>query len=232
MGTTVSGDVSLHFDEPLIPTATRGVIWAADVCNAAELHRIMREISEELVAVKVGHPLLWTCGLGVISEIRGQYNLPVIADAKLCDVPDLIEMEVSILYKAGADGVLVVGLAGRESVRRAVRLDPRRMVYVFTEFTHSDGLVDEDLSANYAEMARTAGAYGIQAPGTKPKRVAELRSVVGPELKIISCGIGTQGGEPGSAVQMGANYEIVGRRITKAQDPRGIARQIRSRIGQ
>jgi len=126
MGATVSGKVSLPFDEPLIPLAERGVIWAADVCNAAELHRIMREISEELVMVKVGHPLLWSCGIGIISEIRDQYKLPVIADAKLCDVPDLIEMEVSILYGAGADGVLVVGLAGNESVRRAVRLDPRR----------------------------------------------------------------------------------------------------------
>jgi orotidine-5'-phosphate decarboxylase len=214
-----------RFGEPIMPRCGKGIIWAADVQDERRLFTTLDHIADTIAMVKVGHPLLWACGAQIISEIRERYGISVLADGKICDVPDVVELEVATLYERGADGVLILGVAGEESIRRAIGVDTGRMVFVLTELTHATGLIDEELAEESARVALRTKAYGIQAPGTKPERIATLRKTVGPDLKIIACGIGVQGGKAGTASQRGADYAIIGREITNAQNPRGIVAQ-------
>jgi orotidine-5'-phosphate decarboxylase len=216
---------SRPFGEPILPRSGKGVIWAADVQNEDRLFAVLDQIADSVAMVKVGHPLLWACGVQIISEIRRRYGISVLADGKICDVPDIVDLEVATLYKSGADGVLIVGITGGESIRRAIEVDARRMVFVLTELTHDTGLIDDELAEESARVALRAKAYGIQAPGTKPERITSLRAIVGPDLKIIACGIGVQGGKAATASQHGADYAIIGREVTNAQNPRGIVAQ-------
>jgi orotidine-5'-phosphate decarboxylase len=45
-----------------------------------------------------------------------------------------------------------------------------------------------------------------------------------------SCGIGAQGPEPGSAINAGADFEIIGRKIYGAKDPRAAIIEINDAI--
>ena len=47
-----------------------------------------------------------------------------------------------------------------------------------------------------------------------------LYEVITPDKMIVCCGIGAQGGEFGAAIRAGASYEIIGRAIYDAPDPR------------
>ncbi len=49
-------------------------------------------------------------------------------------------------------------------------------------------------------------------------------------MKIISPGIGAQGGDEVSAVAAGADYVIVGRKIYQASDPVKVAMEIDQRL--
>ena len=84
----------------------------------------------------------------------------------------------------------------------------------------------ENAAGTIARIAVDAGASGIQAPGNRPDRVSALRKIVGTEKTVIACGMGFQGGETGSALRAGADFELYGRSIYEAQDPREAAKQI------
>jgi orotidine-5'-phosphate decarboxylase len=65
------------------------------------------------------------------------------------------------------------------------------------------------------------GADGIIAPATRPDRVRILREIV-KGRKILSPGIGVQGGEADSIAGL-VDGIIVGRAIYEAEDPTGAA---------
>ena len=75
------------------------------------------------------------------------------------------------------------------------------------------------------EMARLGvecGVSGFIAPATRPERIAAVRQVIG-DLKILSPGVGAQGGKASDAIRAGADYAIVGRAIYGSEDPKGAA---------
>ncbi|MGB9705400.1 MAG: orotidine 5'-phosphate decarboxylase, partial [Pyrobaculum sp.] len=55
-------------------------------------------------------------------------------------------------------------------------------------------------------------------PGNQPELVARARKMVGCSYRIISPGIGAQGGRPGGALRAGADFEIVGRYVIEDQE--------------
>lgn len=76
------------------------------------------------------------------------------------------------------------------------------------------------------EMARLGvecGVDGFIAPATRPERIRAVRSIVGDGKKILSPGVGAQGGKASDAIRAGADYAIVGRAIYGSADPRASA---------
>ncbi len=60
---------------------------------------------------------------------------------------------------------------------------------------------------------------------TRPGLIPTVRSLH-PDATVLSPGVGAQGARPGEALRAGADFEIVGRAITLAEDPRTSAKAI------
>jgi orotidine-5'-phosphate decarboxylase len=58
-----------------------------------------------------------------------------------------------------------------------------------------------------------------------------MREIVG-DLKIISPGVGAQGGKASDALRFGADFVIVGRTIYEAPDPREAAENLSKEIAE
>jgi orotidine-5'-phosphate decarboxylase len=204
------------------------IILALDVQNIDQAVEIVSATSEYIDAVKVGLPLGLTAGLGVIRRIKEHTDLPIIADIKISDVPDIAAELAKICFSLGYEGITIQGFVGPTAIEKCVSESKKTHdVIVVTEITHMDGeIFMQPISEDIAQMAKDVGASGIQAPGTRPERVRTLRKIVGDDLLIVSCGIGTQGGEIGSAIKAGADFEIIGRTICNHHDPEQIAREI------
>jgi orotidine-5'-phosphate decarboxylase len=72
-------------------------------------------------------------------------------------------------------------------------------------------------SEKIAHLAIECGADGIIAPATRPERVKVLRGIVG-NRKILSPGVGAQGGDVGKIVKL-VDGIIIGRAIYESDNP-------------
>jgi orotidine-5'-phosphate decarboxylase len=208
------------------------VILALDVTDISRAVEIASITAEYVDAIKIGLPLGLIKGFSIINRIKKNASIPVIADIKISDVPEIARKLARICFDLGFEAITIQGFAGPTAIEECVRESKgTRDVIVITEITHSDAeIFMQPLSEDVVQMAKDVGATGIQAPGTRPERVKLFREIVGNEMLIVSCGIGTQGGKIGSAIKAGADFEIIGRTICNATDPKKAARKISEKL--
>lgn len=195
------------------------LIIALDVTDRKEALDIVSKIGGAVDAVKVNYPLVLSCGLGIIGEIKKHAS--VIADFKVADIPNTNRLICEQTFKAGADAVICQGFAGRDSVEACVAVAKQYSgeTFVVTEMSHP-GALDflQSRAMELVDVAKAAGASGIIAPATRPERLALIRKRAG-NMKILSPGVGAQGGDASAAIHAGADFVIVGRSIYNAPDP-------------
>ncbi len=195
------------------------LIIALDVTGREEALAVAEKLGGAVDAIKVNYPLVLACGLGVVGEIKKYAN--VIADFKVADIPNTNTLICREAFEAGADAIICHGFVGRDSVRACVDVAKKydREVYVVTEMSHP-GAIDflQPCALRLVDLALEAGASGIIAPATRPERLKEIRRRAG-GMKILSPGVGAQGGDARTAIEAGADFVIVGRSIYDAERP-------------
>ncbi len=191
------------------------IILALDIVEKEKALKIAKDVAGYVKAYKVGYPLMLNHGVSVIRDIS-QYG-EVIVDIKIADIPDISKSIAKTVTSNGARGVIVQGFVGRDVIRE-VRKESRSL-YVVAEMSHP-GSADfiSGQSERIALMAKEEGADGIVAPATHPDRIRVLKKISG--LKVLSPGVGTQGGSYKEAMDSGADYLIIGRSITMSPDPK------------
>jgi orotidine-5'-phosphate decarboxylase len=206
------------------------IVLALDDLTGDMAMEVATKLAHGLDAIKVGYPLVLTEGVGVVSRLS--QVVPVICDFKVADIPAVSAMIVRRAVDAGASGVIVHGFVGHDSVEEAAAAAGDADVFVVTEMSHP-GALDylKDRAEDMAAMARDAGATGIIAPATRPERVTALRNIIGPEMLILSPGVGTQGGSAGETIRAGASAVIVGRSLYRAEDPDAAMAELRNDLG-
>jgi len=200
------------------------LILALDVTDRSEALAIAGQLGGLVDAVKVNYPLALACGLGIVGEIKAY--APVIADFKVADIPNTDRLICEQTFSAGADAIICQGFTGKDSVEACVDVAKKlgREVFVVTEMSHPGALEFlQPCALDLVDLARSAGASGIIAPATRPERLALIRKRAG-GLKILSPGVGAQGGDAAAAIRAGADFVIVGRSIYEAADPRRAAK--------
>jgi orotidine-5'-phosphate decarboxylase len=209
-----------------------GIILALDVTDEKSAIEITSKVSDCIDAVKIGYPLVLGTGLSIVSKL--EKFAPVIADFKVADIPNTDRLICEHVFKAGCCAVIIHGFTGSDSLAECVKTAKEfdRHVFVVSEMSHPGGdyFFTDSVSKEIADMAKKSGAFGIVAPATRPERVKELRAVIGGALKIISPGVGAQGGSAADTIKAGADFVIVGRGIYGAKDPRAEAEKVKKEI--
>lgn len=203
------------------------IILALDVTQRAKAISVVQEAGEFLDAVKINWPLVLGAGPRIITEIAE--SSPVICDFKIADIPNTNRLIVEQAMALGASAVIAHGFTGMDSLKACVDASGGK-VFVVAEMSHPGGKeFTAPNSERIASMAREAGAMGIVAPATRPERISRLREIVG-NLKIISPGVGAQGGKASDALAAGADFVIVGRAIYESSTPKSAAAEIANEI--
>lgn len=222
----------------MIPRPENPLIVALDVSTLAEAEHHADLLGPHAGLLKVGLELFWAEGPEVVRRIgeRG----PVFVDCKLHDIPNTVERAAANVARLGVAMLNVHALGGEAMMRAAVEgarrgADaagvPMPLVIAVTVLSSLSG---EDLAspASLAWEAKQAGLDGVVVSG---EDVRDVRDACGDAFCLVVPGIRPAGGNgddqvrvltPAAAIERGADYLVVGRPITAADDPVGVARGI------
>lgn len=204
------------------------LVLALDVYEREKALEIAECTADYLWAIKVNWPLIIGSGLRIITELNQVTGLPIIADLKLADIPNTNRLIASKVFDAGADYIIVHGFTGRDSVEAVMELGKTIIV---VEMSHPGAKeFIQPVVDRLIELANELEPFGVIAPATRPERVSYIRSKLQEGIKILTPGVGAQGGKASDAIKAGADYVIVGRSIYGSDNPREAARRLYEEI--
>ncbi len=210
------------------------VIVALDYADLADALSMATRLRDEVAAFKVGLQLIHAEGPTAISAVA-DLGPPVFADVKLHDIPNTVYGAAKGIASAGARWLTVHAAGGADMVRRAVEGAGESgrtgvlAVSVLTSFSvddlHGTGVAADSISSQVgllAELASRSGAEGLVSSAHEAKVAGRfgLTSFV-PGIRPEGVGQDDQKRvmSPAAAIDSGADYLVVGRAITRSQDP-------------
>jgi uridine monophosphate synthetase len=197
-------------------------------------------------------------GMEVLQQVIAAVpeGIPVILDAKRGDIASTAQAYARAAFQVlGAGAVTLSPYLGYDSLEPFLN-DPARGVFLLCK-TSNPGAADlQDLivshkpsdtavsetSTLYETVARLARFWnrhhrnlGLVVGATHPQALARVRAVA-PELWILAPGVGAQGGDLRAALHAGLRADGLGllvpvsRAISRAEDPRRAAEELRAEI--
>ena len=216
-----------------IPLQDR-IIVALDVERPEQAKELVKRCESHVGFYKVGLQLFMASWFEVVDWIIDRGH-KVMLDLKFFDIPETVKLAVE---QVNNRGVTFATIHGNDPIIRAavsVRGDMKLLaVTVLTSFGEEDlramGMTQsiEDLVYFRAKRALDLGCDGVVSSGLEARR---LRQDLGEKLLIVTPGIRpganvTDGEDDqkrivtaGKAIAAGANYVVVGRPITRTDDP-------------
>jgi orotidine-5'-phosphate decarboxylase len=220
------------------PRPPNPLIVAIDVSDLGRAGELATRLAPEAAILKVGLELLMAHGPRAVAAV-GEHA-PVFVDGKLHDIPTTVERASANIARLGVRMFNVHALGGEAMMRAALEGAHRGADAVGATMplvlgvTVLSSLAGEGLAspASLAFEAKHAGLDGVVVSGGD---VRDVRDACGEDFVLVVPGVrpqGTNGDDqvrvltPGEAIERGADYLVVGRPITDAEDPVGVARSI------
>jgi orotidine-5'-phosphate decarboxylase len=225
------------------------LIVALDVPTADAAEEMIDRLYELDVIFKVGMESLYGYPERIFSYCEAR-DVRYFVDAKMHDIPRTVGAAMAQLVRPGAYIINVHALGGSEMMRAAVDAAQERagqlgistpLIFAVTILT-SHGPADlgelglaggpAENAKRLAALARDAGCAGVVCSAHE---LRDLKGFLGADFLTLTPGIrpaGTMQGDqkrvmtPAQAVEAGADYLVVGRPITEADDPAAAARAV------
>ncbi|MCR4424828.1 MAG: orotidine-5'-phosphate decarboxylase [Firmicutes bacterium] len=227
------------------------VILALDVDKEDEALALVEKVAGNVWAFKVGMQLFNSAGQDIVRRIQ-DLGGRVFVDLKFHDIPNTVARAVRVVTRLGclmldvhaSGGTDMMRAAAEAALDEAARLGiPAPLILAVTVLTSIDqrqleeellirGESVERVAAKWARMAQSSGISGAVC---SPREIAAVRAACGPDFVIVTPGIRPAWAAnndqkraltPGEAIKLGADYVVVGRPITHAEDPACAARMV------
>ena len=164
----------------------------------------------------------------------------IFLDLKLHDIPNTVKSAMAVLSELDVDicdlhaaGSSAMMKAGLEGLTRADGTRP--LLIAITQLTSTDQealtnelLIDKPIKEVVMSYAKNAKASGLDGIVCSPKEAGAVHEACGKDFLTITPGIRFADGDladqkrvmtPAAAKEIGSDYIVVGRPITRADDP-------------
>lgn len=224
----------------MIPRPENPLIVALDVADLDRAEALARALAGEVGALKVGLELFARYGPEAVARISD--HGPVFLDLKLHDIPNTVRgaargcgrlgIAMLTVHALGGEPMVAAALEGSREGAEEAGVAPPLLVAV----TVLSSIGGESLASS-SSLAFEAHAAGAGAAVVSGEDVGEVREVMGEGFGLVVPGIRPSGANgddqvrvltPEEAIHAGADWLVVGRPVTRADDPVGVARAIRA----
>ncbi|MFD2204683.1 orotidine-5'-phosphate decarboxylase [Kiloniella antarctica] len=229
-------------------TPKERIYVAIDTPDINRATKLARLLSGEVGGIKIGKELFTAQGPNAVRGAVG--GEPLFVDLKFHDIPNTVAGAIRSSLHMRPFMVNVHASGGKAMMQAAVEAAretsedlgiPRPLVLAVTVLTSLD---DTDLSDvgqkgpaadQVKRLALLAQESGIDGVVCSSREITLLRETCGPDFKLVVPGIrptwAAVGDQkrimtPKDAVAAGADYLVIGRPITGAEDPVAAARRI------
>lgn len=218
------------------------LVLALDVEELDEAKKLVDELSPYIGTFKVGLQLFCGYGLEIVNYIK-EKNADFFLDVKLHDIPNTVEKASYNVIKNGANffnvhatgGIEMMKAAKKGALKAAEKYSRKKpLVLAVTVLTSinqetlsnelSNSKNVEDFVIQLAKNAKLAGLDGVVASARELKAIKEE---LGDDFIVLTPGIrpswSTKDDQariatPKSAIEDGADFIVLGRAITKAEN--------------
>lgn len=204
------------------------IILAMDIMDLKEALNVTEQVSKYINTIKIGYPLTLVAGLECINIFKENFDLQVISDFKVADIPATNEKICQATFNANSDAIIAHGFTGKDCVKACLdtATTKNKELFLLTEMSHPGAKMFIQEHANdIAKMGIELGIKNYVAPSTRPERLNEIRKIIGKDSFMISPGVGTQGGDPKETLKY-SDALIIGRSIYQAKDPENATKNI------
>lgn len=232
------------------------IVVALDVDTAAEALSLVERLRGTVGMFKVGKQLFTAAGPDIVRRIIG-LGEQVFLDLKYHDIPNTVAKAGVEAARLGVSIFNVHAMGGSKMLRATVEAVAEAAeregfatplilgVTVLTSHTQeslSEIGIERKLEDQVVALAQLCEASGINGVVASPQEIVPIRKAVdNPGFVILTPGVRPAGAAlndqsrvmtPGEAIQAGANFLVVGRPITAAENPVEAAKKILEEIEQ
>jgi len=213
------------------------IIVALDFPDSKQALEFSRKTSPDQCRLKIGKELFTSCGPMLVEELVNS-GYDIFLDLKFHDIPNTVQKAASAAARLGVWMLNVHALGGSammQAAREGVEIVAQRpfliAVTVLTSLSSQDLKdigIDRSVPDLVDRLARNALANGLDGVVCSAEEAPALRSSIGDSALLVTPGIRPEWAStddqqrivtPQQALADGASYLVIGRPITRHQDP-------------
>ena len=218
---------------------SKDVIIACDFSSKEEVFKFLDLFTEEKPFLKIGMELFYAEGPEIVREIKRRGH-KIFLDLKLCDIPNTVKKSMKVLSNLDVDMCNLHAYGTIEMMKAAIEGltkedGTRPLLIAVTQLTSTSEermkkelLIEKPLDEvvmSYSNNAKTAGLDGVVC---SPLEAGKVKQVCGENFITVTPGVRFESGDagdqvrittPAKAKELGSDYIVVGRPITKAENP-------------
>lgn len=235
---------------------SNSIICALDTAEKSRALELANQLNGHVGAIKLGLEFFTANGVEGINAVAAT-GIPVFLDLKFHDIPNTVAGAIHSAISTMNVFMITIHASGGKAMMKAAmdaaeetswqKGKKRPLIVGVTALTsldkqdlHDIGIITPitDHVLRLAQLARDAGLDGVVCA---PYEIQEVRKQCGSNFKIVVPGIRPEGSENGDqkrvttpveAINSGADYIVIGRPITTAENPAEAAKAIQTSIEQ
>ena len=214
--------------------SSRKIIVALDTDNLIQSLKLVKKLNKHVYAFKIGYQFFFNFGITGYKKIYAICP-KIFLDLKLHDIPNTVEKGLDALLKMKPLFTTIHIPGGDNMMKSSMLNNKNTKILGVSILTSMDGkqtkkyYSQSNVSTLVKRFARYAKKNKLDGIVCSPKEIKYIREEVGKNFIIVTPGIRIDKKlnsddqkrveTPKKALNLGANYLVIGRPITRSKDP-------------
>ena len=223
------------------------IIVALDSNRITEIKNLVHKIKDHIFAIKIGYEFFFNFGIKGYAELKNIHP-KIFLDLKLHDIPNTVQNGIKAIEKLKPT-LTTIHISGGDEMQKASVINKKRKSKILgvsiltsldskqTKKYYNENNI-ENLVGKFVKNAINNKLDGIVC---SPHEIKRVRKIAGNNFIIVVPGIRPDNYfdkkddqkryiTPREAINLGANYLVIGRPITQSKDPLKTVLQINKSI--
>ena len=225
--------------------SSKKIIVALDSNHLEKTIKLVKSLKNDVKAFKIGYEFFFNFGIDGYKKIFSICP-KIFLDLKMHDIPNTVSNGVKALRKIKPLFTTIHVSGGDEMMQSTKKHKDKIKILGVSILTSLDNIQtkkyfnQKSISLLVKKFAKQAKKNGLDGVVCSPKEIKYIRKEVGKNFIIVTPGIRVDNkiisddqkrvATPKKAVDLGANYLVIGRPITNSKNPLNVLKEINKTI--